>query len=92
MTHDQELTPEELEAERADVLPEREAMSLITTDPSQTDAYAGALDGYAMPTPDASPASDAATEAAGSSSGEESATDQDRSEQISHTDSALAES
>ena len=95
-----ELSQDELNEERGDLLPEREAMSLLTPDP-----------GGAYPLPDgdlppiyndvdpptgqgtgaAGDASDVA-QAQGSSSGEESVTEEDRSERISQSDSASAES
>jgi hypothetical protein len=95
-----ELTQDELNEERGDLLPEREAMSLLTPDPSgayplpdgdlppiynDTDPPVGSGTGAAG---DMS----AVADAQGSSSGEESVTEEDRSEQISQSDSASAES
>ncbi len=88
---DHNLTRDELERERADVLPDREAMSLITTDLTQDalSAYGGQDYGA---TEQAGGAGSAATDAAGSSSGTERTTSEDRSETISASDSATATS
>jgi hypothetical protein len=100
---DQNLTQDELEAERGDMLPDREAMSLISADPTQTDAAlpidgsenygavgqaqgAGAVAGDAAA--DAREAG--ATDAAGSSTGSESVTSEDRSDHIQASDTATA--
>jgi hypothetical protein len=100
MADEPELTPEELEALRGGLLPEREAMSLLTTDPG---AYVGAFGELPMdPGPGTGPtAADGATGTAGNASqlvdadasghGDESVTDADRSEQISQSDSASSQ-
>ena len=91
-----ELTRDELAAQQGDVLPEREALSILPIDGD----YSG-LAGMGA-TPDASGASstadpattaagDAGTDAAASGGGEESVTDEPRSEQISRTDTAVSE-
>jgi hypothetical protein len=100
---DHNLSRDELERERADVLPDREAMSLISTDPTQDalGAYGGQDYGASEQASGAgSAASDAAaeaesagggTDAAGSSSGGESTTSEDRSETITASDTASSE-
>ena len=91
-----ELTRDELAAEHADVLPEREALSILPIDGDysglaamsgtpDTSGAAGTAD------PATSAAGDAGTDAAASGGGEESVTDEPRSEQISRTDTAVAE-
>jgi hypothetical protein len=93
-----ELTQDELNEERGDLLPEREAMSLLTPDP--TVAYP-LPDGDLPPiyndtdpptqgTGAAGDASDIA-QAQGSASGEESVTEEDRSEEFDRRDSATAQ-
>jgi hypothetical protein len=98
MTDDPELTPEELEALRADLLPDREAMSLLATNPT---AYAGQFEDLTSTTPSADSGAGAAGAASGtaadaphvidadtSGSGTESVTSEDRSEQITQSDTA----
>jgi hypothetical protein len=99
---DHNLSRDELERERADVLPDREAMSLISTDPTQDalGAYGGQDYGASE---QASGAGSAATDAAGeaesaassdaqgSSTGGETVTSEDRSETISASDTASSQ-
>ena len=95
MTDD--LSRDELDAAEGNLLPEREALSILPIDGD----YAG-LAGLGGSTPDASGAGDtgdpatsaadvASTDAAASGSGEESVTDEPRSDQISRTDTAVSE-
>ena len=97
MTDD--LTQHDLENEAGELLPEREAMSLVSADPIAD------FGGIPMDSPDAlseQPAGDAtgaaaddasglASDAAASESGEESVTDGPRSETYSSTDTATAQ-
>jgi hypothetical protein len=98
MTDERKLTPEELEALRADLLPDREAMSLLATNPT---AYAGSFDNLTSTTPSADTGVGAAGDASGtaadaphvidadtSGSGTESVTSEDRSEVITQSDTA----
>jgi hypothetical protein len=96
---DPELTPEEIAALRGDLLPDREAMSLLATDP--TALVGGFADLPTAPGADAGTGvADTATGTAGDASrladadasahGDESVTDADRSEQISRTDTAMS--
>jgi hypothetical protein len=98
MTDERKLTPEELEALRADLLPDREAMSLLATNPT---AYAGNFDNLTSTTPSADTGAAAAGDASGtaagaphvidadtSASGTESVTSEDRSEVITQSDTA----
>jgi hypothetical protein len=97
---DPKLTPEQIEALRAGLLPDREAMSLLTTQPG---AYVGAFDELpSSPGPDTGPtAAGGATDTAGSAShladadasghGTESVTDADRSDQITQSDTASSQ-
>jgi hypothetical protein len=98
--HDDQIEPEELEEQAGDLLPDREALSLIGTDPTSyplpiddfdtTSAPGGAAAGSAANT--AGNADDlASTDAQASGSGSESVTSEDRSEQISQSDSASSE-
>jgi hypothetical protein len=103
---DEQLTPEDLDAERITELPDREAMSLISTDPSSS-----LLGGFQMPdgvdgtTTDTTGTDGGASDAAGSAaatasrlgidgeaseSSSPSMTDADRSEQFTTTDTATA--
>jgi hypothetical protein len=98
MAKERKLTPEELEKLRADLLPDREAMSLLATNPT---AYAGGLEDLTSTTPGADTGAGAAGTASGtaadaphvidadaSGSGTESVTSEDRSEQITQSDTA----
>jgi hypothetical protein len=97
---DSKLTPEELEALRGGLLPEREAMSLLATDPG---AYMGGFEDLpSVPGADsgAGAADDATGTAVGaphlvdgdaSGHGTESVTDADRSEQIIQSDTASSQ-
>ena len=75
-----ELTQTELDDQRGDLLPEREAMSLVTPDPATA---------YPMPDGDLPPIVDD-TAADGSASEQESVTDADRSEHFTSSESASA--
>ena len=97
MTDD--LTQHDLENEAGALLPEREAMSLVSADPI---ADFGGVPIDAPDTLSAAPAADAtgaatddasglASDAAASESGEESVTDGPRSETYSSTDTASAQ-
>jgi hypothetical protein len=93
-----ELTQDELDSERGDLLPEREAMSLVNPDPSVYPLPDGDLPPLIDDTGgdtggQASGAADRASgiAAEGSESRPESVTTADRSEQISQSDSARAE-
>jgi hypothetical protein len=87
---DTELTQNELDDETGDLLPDREAMSLVTPDPAI----------YPLPDGDLPPlvddtggdAGEAASGAAGSETRPESVTDADRSEHFASSDSASAQS
>ena len=98
MTDDRKLTPEELEALRGGLLPDREAMSLLATDPT---AYAGGFEDLPSTTTGADSGAGMAGAASGaaadaphvidadaSDSATESVTSEDRSEQISQSDTA----
>jgi hypothetical protein len=100
---EEKITDDELEAQRPDLLRSREPMSLVSTDPG---AYTPGVEGFATSSPEAgaaggavdsasglaSGASDlASTDTAASGSGDESVTSEDRSEQISSSDSAYSE-
>jgi hypothetical protein len=100
VTDDPQLTPEELEALRGDLLPDREAMSLLATDPT---AYTGGFEDLPSTTPSAESGAGAAGAASGtaaaaphmidtdtSDSTTESVTSADRSEQISQSDTATS--
>src|SRR5688572_26982333 len=92
------LSPEELERQEAVDLPDREAMTLISTMPHlpttlPTTADDPALLGPPEQTTGAPSPTDAtgmATDAAASESGEPSTTDQPRNEQIVSNDSAVS--
>jgi hypothetical protein len=96
MTEERKLTPEEVAALRGDLLPAREAMSLLTTDPN---AYVSGFD--TLPTSPGSDAGTGATDTAGSASqfadldasghATDSLTDADRSETITQTDTASSQ-
>lgn len=73
------LTPEELEAQHPELLPDREALSLMTPSP---ETLLGSVP------VDAGDATDAAGSASGD--GQPSVTDQPRSETFSSTDTAYA--
>jgi hypothetical protein len=96
---DPELTPEEIEALRGDLLPDREAMSLLATDPTAlvggfadlpaapgADAGTGVADTASGTAGDASRLADADASAHDSAS----VTDVDRTEQMSRTDTATS--
>jgi hypothetical protein len=100
MADEKNLTPEELEALRGGLLPEREAMSLLSTDPGSyvggfedlpsapgADGGTGAAGGAADTAGSASHLADADA----SGHGTESVTDADRSEQISQSDTASSQ-
>jgi hypothetical protein len=95
---DKKLTPEEIEALRGDLLPDREAMSLIQTDPMPLPA---GFDEMPAGVPGADTGTGAAHDATGtaggashvadadaSGHGTESVTDENRSETINQSDSA----
>ena len=100
---DHNLSQDDLERERADMLPDREAMSLIGGDLTQTDAalplaseeYGAVQQAQGVGAPGADAAADAqqaaATHAAGSSSEGESLTSEDRSETFTASDTASSE-
>ena len=96
---DKHVPEDELEEQRPDLLPNREAMSLVAADPAQ---YAAGVEGLVASTPAegagagaADTATDASnlasTQVSASGSGEESVTSEDRSEQLSASDSAYSE-
>ena len=100
---ERELEQEELEDQAAVELPERHALTLISTGSSLLPTYPEPTDVLGSPPSDtagtsdaAAPASDQtgsladATEASGSESGTTTVTEEDRSEQITQTDSAFA--
>ena len=99
------LRGDDLAAERGELLPDREALSLISADPAQADAYARAFGDLGGTTPGTSatgaagPGTAAAgdvaqatsSDAAGSGSAETSVTAEHRSEQISRSDTATSQ-
>jgi hypothetical protein len=101
-----ELTEQELEDERGDLLPEREAMSLISTNlasayplpdgdmPEIVDETGGGTPtaGTGYPAAGMSDQARGIADAAGSGTSSESATPDDRSEQFTASDSATAQS
>jgi hypothetical protein len=94
-----ELTQDELDEERGDVLPDREAMSLVNPDPAVYPLPDGDLPPIVDDTGgDTDPAKEpgrlppGVATVAGSEERFESASDEPQSEQISRSDSATAES
>jgi hypothetical protein len=99
--NEEERVADEVETKDGQLLPNREAMSLIGADPSLADAYLADAADYAPATgadSAAETASGAATDADGLASADASATEggnvtsEDRSETLSSSDSAYAES
>jgi hypothetical protein len=94
-----ELSQDELDAERGDYLPDREAMSLVTPDPGIYPLPDGDLPpliddtgGDGAPTPQSGTMPPGVADAAGSESRIDDVSDEPRSEQISQSDSATARS
>jgi hypothetical protein len=95
-----ELAPEDLAGEDASLLPDREAMSLIGTDPTTMPIYDGSAPGDIPPTAGPAPVESggyvdgavgqAQQDAAGSESGETTTTPNDQHQTIHNTDSASA--
>jgi hypothetical protein len=94
-----ELSPTEIAGQQAIDLPDREAMTLLSTMPTmplpvaETDGGGLLPGGPASSTDPAAVGDDtlaAGTDAAGSESGGPTTTDADRSEQVVHSDSAYA--
>jgi hypothetical protein len=96
------VTDQEVRAQAGRALPDREALSLISTSPTALPADSAALDELTADAPadyGGATAADGATSAADSvaadasaSEGGESVTDTDRSETYSNSDSAAAQS
>ena len=100
------LSPEELEAQEAAELPTREALTLISTDPTTMPLYntadgsgmlggtpsdsTGATDTASGTANDAADMASTDADASGTEPGTASVTEGDRSEQISQSDTAVA--